>query len=156
LRKGVEQTFAKRSRWWIAPSPPLFVWDSGERARPYRGSTTLDDWWSRDYCTSSTQKGRGKDYMASEWSSLSASLERRRQKRRVIIFLSFDTKIHTFACAVRSHWGIGLVSLLSVGTKRNKHNSQKFPDRPNMISEGSRHSWRSLLPTGLFWRIWQL
>src|SRR6266699_27988 len=43
-----------------------------------------------------------------------------------------------------------VVSLLSVGTRRNKHNIQKLPDRPNMIGEGSRHSWRSLLPTGLF------
>ena len=34
-----------------------------------------------------------------------------------------------------------VVSLLSVGTRRNKHNSQKLPDRPNMISEGSRHCW---------------
>ena len=37
--------------------------------------------------------------------------------------------------------GNWVVSLLSVGTRRNKYNSQKLPDRPNMISEGSCHRW---------------
>jgi hypothetical protein len=33
-----------------------------------------------------------------------------------------------------------VVSLLSVGTKRNKHNSQKLLNSPDMISQSSSHS----------------
>src|SRR5260370_5220206 len=42
------------------------------------------------------------------------------------------------------------VSLLSVGTERNKYNSQKLFNSPNVIGKTSSHSWRSLLPTSLF------
>jgi hypothetical protein len=45
--------------------------------------------------------------------------------------------------------GNWMVSLLSVGTERDKHNGQKFFDRPDMIGEASRHSGRSWSPTGL-------
>jgi len=40
-----------------------------------------------------------------------------------------------------------VVSLLSVGTERNKHNSQKLLDRLNMIGEARSHSWSPLLPS---------
>src|SRR5207248_8323004 len=34
---------------------------------------------------------------------------------------------------------VKVVSLLSVGTERDKHNSQKLPNGPNMISQASSH-----------------
>src|SRR5260370_965316 len=46
--------------------------------------------------------------------------------------------------------GERVVSLLSVGMERNKHNSQKLLNTPDMISQASSHSRRPLLPTGLF------
>src|SRR5437588_1729543 len=47
-------------------------------------------------------------------------------------------------------FGLRMVSLLSVGMERNKHDSQKLLDRPNMISEACSHGWCPLLPACLF------
>ena len=65
-------------------------------------------------------------------------------------------KAHVIAAAWTGsdETGTQVVSLLSVGTERDKHNSQKLPNGPNMISQASSHSRRSLLPTGQIAWIW--
>ncbi len=92
---------------------------------------------ANDLLVSNRQKHNGMSWSASGSNSLATLTNVRRNHEHMQWLLHHDIRFST-------------VSLLSVGIERDKQDSQKLFNGPNVIGKASSHSWRPLLPACLF------
>jgi predicted transposase YbfD/YdcC len=105
LRKGVEQTFASALAGEL-PQVHLYSYETVEKGH---GRTEARRHWMIDdpeIIAQLNPKGAWKGLHGIGMVQSERIIGKKATKETRYYILSFDTKIHTFACAVRSHWGI--------------------------------------------------
>jgi len=105
LRKGVEQAFANALADEL-PQVQLHVYETVEKGH---GRTEVRRHWmidEEDVIAQLNPKGAWKGLRGIGMVQSERTIGKKVTKETRYYIISFDTNIHTFACAVRSHWGI--------------------------------------------------
>jgi predicted transposase YbfD/YdcC len=105
LRKGVEQTFANA----LADELPQVRLHRYETVEKGHGRTEVRRHWminDPEIIAQLNPKGVWKGLRGIGMVQSERTIGKKVTKETCYYIISFNTKIHTFACAVRSHWGI--------------------------------------------------